>query len=462
METKSKFVWPDRSKLSQGGVGIVKKLRAAGHEAYFAGGAVRDALLKRPIMEIDIATSATPAEVKKLFNKTIPTGEKHGTVTVRLQSVNYEVTTFRSEGPYLDLRRPSKVKFIESAEEDARRRDFTINALFYDPESRQILDYAGGIGDIKAKKIEMVGDPEERIAEDSLRMLRAVRFAATLRFELTHPTIKAIKKHAKKIAKISAERVKQEFDKIMSSDRAGVGIGILDVVGLLPHILPEVEAMKGVRQPRNQHAEGDVYTHSFLALEAVDKSYDLPTRYAVFFHDLGKPATSKIRNNKITFYDHTSVGAEMVKRLCKRLKFSGAEIEKIAWLVRYHLVPNDFVNMKLGTRRKWGLTPHFMDLLRVFRADVAASLRPSGKADPNPRGYREGLEILKEIKMKPELGKPILSGTEVMKFLRIKEGPLVGKVLRALEEKKLSGKIKTKDEAKKFLRNLLDKKLSTL
>lgn len=427
-------------------------MRKAGHEAFLAGGAVRDALLKRPLTEIDIATSAKPSEVEKLFPKTIPTGKKHGTITVREDGVSYEVTTFRVEGPYERYRRPVKVKFVRSAAEDAKRRDFTINALFYDVEKGEVIDYIQGIAGLSHKRIILVGDPEARIREDALRMLRAIRFSALLRFELPKETRLAIKGNARLIKKISAERVKQELDRIMLSGRASVAFGLMDVVGLLEFVLPEVKHLQGVEQPRNQHSEGDVYAHSLLALEKINDEFDLPTRYAALFHDLGKPETKKLREGKITFYDHQKVGAEIARKLCRRLRFGNADTEKIAWLVKNHMVPSDFANMKLSTRRKWGLSEHFSDLLRVYLADVSSSLRPSGRAETNPVGYREGLKILQEIKSQPQLRVPLLSGNEIMKVMRIKEGPLVGKVLRFIEEKKLAGSLKTKSAALKFLR----------
>jgi len=210
--------------------------------------------------------------------------------------------------------------------------------------------------------------------------------------------------------------------------------------------------MKGVSQPRNEHSEGDVYAHSLLALEQCGADYDLPTRYAVLLHDVGKPATRVVRGKKITFYNHTTLGAQIAAKLCRRLKFSSRETDKITWLVKTHLVPNDFVNMRTSTRRRWGLQPHFVDLLRVYRADVAASLRPTGRADRNPRGLSEGQKILKEIVAKPELGKPLLSGTEVMKILKISPGPIVGKILRAIDEEKLAGRLTNKIDAKEFIK----------
>lgn len=484
--TSFRFSWPDKSKLSKNAFLIVKTLRSAGFKALVAGGAVRDALLKKSLKEIDIATSAKPHEVAELFAKTIPTGEKHGTIIVyphfisslsRGRKRGYEVTTFRAEEKYFDFRRPSKVKFIKSAEEDAKRRDFTINALFYDPETSEVIDYVNGIADLSHRKINLVGNEEARIREDALRMLRAVRFATMLEFDLAPLTRQAIKKNSKLIKKISAERIKQELDKIMMSNRSSVGMGLLDIVGLLTYILPEVKQLQGVAQPKNQHSEGDVYTHSLLCLEKMDgtfdplqyrspqggrrralgeavlKGVDLPTRYALLFHDLGKAKTKKIREGKITFYDHQNIGAEMAQKICKRLRFSSADTQKVTWLAQNHLVPNDFVKMRLSTRRKWGLSPYFPDLLKLFRADAQASLPANPKKKPNLKAYILGQKILQEIQSKPVLKRPLLSGREVMKILRIKEGPGVGKVLKILEEKKLSGRLKTKKDALIFLRS---------
>ena len=449
---KLKFIWPDKSTITKGAFRAVKILRAKGFATYVAGGAVRDALLARPIIEIDIATEALPAQVKKLFKKSIPTGEKHGTITVRSGNSHYEITTFRKESIYENVRRPKNVKFISDPETDAKRRDVTINAMFFDPETREIVDYADGIEDLRRRRIRLVGDPDDRITEDALRMLRAVRLSTILNFEIEKETRRAIARHAKLIRKISAERVKQELDKMIMAERASAGIGLLDTVGLLQQILPELKSCQNVTQPKNLHREGDVYTHSILALEQVNEEFDLPTRYAVLFHDLGKVKTRELRKNKITFYNHQNVGAELVLRICRRLKFSRADEDKISWLVRSHLVPNDFRAMRLGTRRKWGLSPHFADLLRVYWADASATLNPAGRGDSNPVGYRVGQKILTEIKNTPQLAKPILSGTDVMRVMKIKPGPLVGKILKTIEEKKLENKLKTKKDALGYLK----------
>ena len=446
------FSWPEKTELSRTAFRIVRILRRAGFAAYLAGGAVRDALLKRPVQEIDIATAATPSQVEKLFAHTIPTGKKHGTITVRLRERSYEVTTFRVEGAYRRARWPRKVRFVRSVAEDAGRRDFTINALYYDPDDKMVLDYVQGIADLSHRRIALVADPVKRIKEDALRMIRAVRFAAILDFGLSRETRKAIQRHAKLIAKISAERLKQELDRILLSSRASVGLGLLDVVGLLPYVLPEVKALQGVEQPQNQHSEGDVYAHSLLALERFDENYDLPTLYAVLFHDIGKAKTRKIREGNITFYDHQNVGARLAEKICRRIKFSNLDTTKVAWLVKNHMVPFDFKRMKLATRRKWGLNPHFRDLLLLYLADVSASLPPSGRPNLNPEGYRQGLKILKELKEVPMLRKPLVSGREVMRILKIKEGPLVGQILKIIEEQKLAGKLVTKQGALTYLR----------
>lgn len=447
-----KFSWPDRTSLSRNAFRIVRVLNEKGFTAYIAGGAVRDALLKRPIREIDIATSALPASVEKIFKKTIPTGKKHGTITVREEGVNYEVTTFRVEGAYRNYRYPIQVKFVGSAEKDAKRRDFTVNALFYDSKRKEVLDYVEGISGLSHRRIIFIGDPKKRIREDALRMLRAVRLAAVLEFELARETRKAIQENANLIQKISAERIKQELDRILLSPRPSVGLGLLDVVDLLAYVLPEIKNLQGVVQPKNQHSEGDVYAHSLLAIEKFDQTAELAVRYAILFHDLGKPQTRQIRGGKITFYGHQNIGVDLARKLCQRLKFSAHETEKICWLVKHHMVPHDFVKMKLATRRKWGLHPYFRDLLQVYRADVQASLPPSGKPNLNPTGYREGLRIMEEIKKQPALRKPLLSGTDVMKALHLKPGPLVGRVLAVIEQKKLTNELKSRPAALAFLR----------
>ncbi len=413
-KTVFKLTWPDVSIVSKSAFGIVSKLRKAGFEAYLTGGAVRDALLKRPFKEIDIATSAKPAQVEKLFPKTIPTGKKHGTITVRLKNINFEVTTFRLEGKYENYRRPLKVKFIQDAEQDAKRRDFTINALFYDTREKVVIDYVNGIADLSHKKIRFIGDPNDRIREDALRMLRAVRFANTLNFGISRDSQKAIHKNTNLIKQISAERVKQEFDRILMSQRPAVGFGLLDIVGLLSVVLPEIKALQGVKQPRNQHAEGDVFAHTLLALENFDESYDISTRYAVLFHDIGKVLTREIKKGRTTFHTHQNVGADLARKICSRWKFSSRDTEKITWLVKNHMVPNDFSGMRIGRRRTWGLNPFFKDLLRVYLADARASLHPDGSVDKNPFGYREGLKILKDLQENKELQKPLLNVKDVM------------------------------------------------
>lgn len=460
--TKFKIKWPRYDTLSKGAFFIVRKLRRAGHESYIAGGAVRDVILKRAFSEIDIVTSARPHEVKKLFAKTIPTGEKHGTITVRINRTNYEVTTFRTEGKYEKYRRPLKVKFIKSAREDAIRRDFTVNALFFDPAINEVIDYVQGIADLAHKKIRLVGGAEKRIKEDALRLLRAVRFAATLGFDIEKETRKVIQKNARLIIKISAERIKLELDKILMSPRASIGFGLLDVMALTKYILPELKDTQGVTQPRNEHSEGDVYAHTLLALEKFENSFDLPVRYAVLFHDLGKTPTRQVSAGRITFYEHQNVGSQIAEKICKRLKFSTHDTQKIVWLVKNHLVPMDFHLMKLSTRRRWGLSPHFIELLQIFWADAKASIPASGKKEVYPKAYREGQKILEEIKKHPVLKKPLVSGNDIMKIFRIPSGPLVGKILKLIDEKKLASKLKTKSAAITFLKKnkkILRKKL---
>ena len=378
--------WKPKTSQEKLALKLTKILKEKGHKhTYIVGGYVRDYFLKKKDTgAIDIATQASPQQVTRIFrNKkysVIPTGIKHGTVTVHQGACDIEITTFRTEGKYADFRRPKNVKFIDDPLMDARRRDFTINAMYLDPVTGELLDFFDGQADLKKKVLRFVGTAEKRIKEDALRLMRAVRFTSALELRIGARDLATIRKNARLIKEISPERVKQELDKMLVSSRPSVGFGTLDVVGLTEQILPELRALQGVTQPRNMHTEGDAYAHSLLALEKMKGSYDLPTRYAVLLHDIGKAKTRLLRDGRITFYNHQNFGEELTKKICDRLKFSRQESDKITWLVRNHMVPFDVTGMKLSTKRKWALHPHFPDLLKVYLADNAASLRPSPSA----------------------------------------------------------------------------------
>jgi poly(A) polymerase len=347
---------------------IVEKLQDNGFEAYFAGGCVRDMLLSRESNDYDIATSAKPGEVKKLFERTVSIGEKFGTIIVIESGLNFEVTTFRVESNYSDNRRPDSVSFT-SAKEDAARRDFTINAMFFDPVKNSLIDYVGGEEDIKKNILRFVGVAQDRIEEDHLRLLRAVRFRVTLGFQYSDDTFAAIRKNSALINSVAKERVRDELNLIFSSANRHSGLVELSESGVCQQILPELELLKGVPQPREYHGEGDVFTHTYLALKALDKNAPGYLCWATLLHDISKPQTIIREGSKIIFHDHAQKSSEMTKDILKKLKFPNFEIETICWLVDNHMRIGDISKMRPYKRMGFLLDHRFESLIELARAD---------------------------------------------------------------------------------------------
>jgi poly(A) polymerase len=329
---------------------IVKELRAAGHEAYFAGGCVRDLLLGRVPKDYDVATSATPNVVLEMFPRTFAVGAHFGVVLVATcggagvedgGAQLTEVATFRSDGVYSDGRHPDGVRYTLSAEEDVRRRDFTINGLLLDalraadhlatPESLRaaVIDHVGGLADLDAGVVRAIGRPEQRFEEDHLRMLRGVRFAARLGFELEAGTLRAIRSLAARTAVVSRERVRDELTKMLTEGHARRAFELLDESGLLKEVLPEVARMKGVEQPPQFHPEGDVWTHTLLLLDQLQPDCPLTLAWGALLHDVGKPATFKRAPDRIRFDGHVEVGVAIAAELCRRMRFSNEETGQI-------------------------------------------------------------------------------------------------------------------------------------
>ena len=428
-------------------IAIVKTLQDAGHKAYFAGGSVRDMLLKKEAKDYDIATSALPDEIEKLFAETYAVGKNFGVIHVVENSHQFEIATFRSDSGTSDGRRPDAVMFTH-AEEDAKRRDFTINGLFYDPVADEIHDFVGGRDDLTNKLIRFIGDPHERILEDHLRIIRAVRFKNTLGFGYHPDTYAALKKHAQLADKVSWERVRDELNKIILSRSAPVAFEDMQDTGILPYVLPELEACKGVAQPMQFHQEGDVWTHLMDALSALPEDASLLAHWAVIFHDIGKPETFKIAE-RIRFDEHSERSAEIAERIMRRLHFSRQDIEHVSWAVRHHFMMEQLLDMPLGRQRHWFLDPRFPTLLLLFYAD-AAGTTPADLSLYNKVkvAYEECLRHF------PERPKPLLTGEDVMQTLGLKAGPEVGKILDGLMEKQLSHEIKSREEALKWLLTL--------
>jgi len=347
---------------------VVNKLQTAGFEAYLAGGCVRDMLLGKDPKDYDITTSAKPEQIEKLFNKTVDIGKEFGTIIVIEQGQSIDVTTFRAEGPYSDNRRPDFIKFT-TAEEDASRRDFTINALFFDPFKNKLIDFVGGEDDVKRRTIRFVGNPNERIHEDHLRILRAIRFKTSLGFSYVDDTRLAIKSKIGLVANVAVERLRDELNSIFSSSNRHIGFVELSEFGAFDILLPEIEAQKGVPQPIEYHHEGDVFTHIYLCLKSLPSDAPLYLVWATLLHDIAKPQTLTRKNGRILFHDHAQISAEIARAILKRLKFPNFEIEIIAWLIHNHMKIGDIEKMRPFKRMGFLLDQRFPSLLELARAD---------------------------------------------------------------------------------------------
>ncbi|MFA5795151.1 MAG: CCA tRNA nucleotidyltransferase [Candidatus Brocadiia bacterium] len=433
---------------------VVKTLQSKGYQAYFAGGCVRDRLMKRIPQDYDVATNARPNEVIKLFPKTLSIGKAFGVIIVlvpiqrkpgkSVESVAIEVTTFRAEGPYSDGRRPDSVKFTQR-DDDVARRDFTINGLLYDPIKKELVDLVKGKNDIRAKVIKTIGDPAKRFNEDRLRMLRAIRFACQLGFKIDPKTKSAIKRLARRIKGISAERIREELKKILISPRSAEGIEMLRETGLLKEILPEIVKMRGVKQPVQFHPEGDVYVHTLKVLKHLRKpSFDLAL--TALLHDIGKPGTFMI-TDRIRFHEHERVGAEMAERICKRLKLSNAQIETITWIISKHLVFKDIDKMRVSTLKKLFVHPAYPELNELHRADRLA-------CDMDLKPYHKAVRLYKKYSKKELKPTPLLNGYDLIK-LKLKPGPIFSELLHKLEEAQLENSVKTKSEAIALIKKIL-------
>jgi len=423
---------------------IVRTLKKAGHKAYWVGGCVRDKLMRQDPSDYDIATSAPPDAVQKLFKKTVAIGAQFGVILVVARpDLHFEVATFRSEGAYKDGRHPSWVRFTDPRK-DAERRDFTINGLFLDPEGDKIIDFVGGEGDIRKGLIRAIGDPDARFEEDKLRVLRAVRFASTLNFEIEPRTWKAVRLYATQITQVSHERIREELIKIFTRPNPERGLDLLNESGLLKITLPEIVAMQGVQQPPQFHPEGDVYVHTRLLLKQLKKP-SVTLALGALFHDVGKPSTFSV-SDRIRFNNHDKVGGRMTREIMKRLKFSNRVTDDVVACVENHMRFKDVQKMREAKVKRFIQRTTIMDELEMHRIDCLAS---HGDIS-NWHFLNQKLEQYSQEEIKP---KPIINGHDIMK-LGIPEGPQVGKILEAAMDQHLEGKFKSKQEALAWVRKM--------
>jgi tRNA nucleotidyltransferase/poly(A) polymerase len=426
---------------------LVRRLRESGFIAYFAGGCVRDALLRKQPKDIDIATDAEPDEVQKMFARTVAVGAKFGVVRVLEEGFEFEVATFRSDGVYLDGRRPVSVTF-SSPEEDAKRRDFTINGMFYDPLADQVVDFVGGKSDLEHRLVRAIGNPDERFSEDHLRLLRAVRFAAALDFEIEPATWTAVTEKAHQIRTVSQERIRDELLKIMADSHRVRGLDLLDQSGLLENILPEVSRMHGCEQPPQFHPEGDVYVHTRLMLSLLPADASPLLALSVLLHDIGKPVTYSFDevDQRIRFNGHDQVGADMAIEIMTRLRFSNEEIDKVVEAIRNHMVFKDTPNMRPAKLRRFMGRQNFPLELELHRVDCLGS-----------HGDLQTYDLLvnkqREFESEPIIPPPLLTGRDLI-ALGLKPGPRFGEILEAVQTAQLDGEIKDRAGALKLLQTL--------
>jgi poly(A) polymerase len=433
-----------KSAMEQNAHDIVRKLRAARHVAYYAGGCVRDLLSGKPPKDIDIATDARPDVVQKLFPRTYAVGAHFGVIVVLENGFQFEVATFRSDGAYIDGRRPVEVHFA-TAEEDAARRDFTINGMFFDPENGEVIDFVGGRGDLDRRLLRAIGDPAQRFAEDRLRMLRAIRFATVLGFEIDPATWEAVVACSASITQISAERIREELVKIFLSPNRARGWDLLDASGLMAAILPEIEAMKGCEQPPQFHPEGDVFKHTRIMVGMLPAEASLALVFSVLFHDVAKPVTAMVDDEgRIRFNGHDRIGAEMTETIMERLRFSRAEIDATVEAVRQHMVFKDVPNMRVAKLKRFMARPTFEDELELHRVDCASS---HAMLD----NYEFLLRKKEEFASEPIIPPPLVRGEDLI-ALGLKPGPKFGEILEAVETRQLEGALKNREEALEWVR----------
>ncbi len=420
---------------------VAGKLRDAGYVAYFAGGCVRDALLGKEAKDYDIATSATPKQVSKVFPAADAIGEHFGVMLVKQEGFHFEVATFRTDGSYQDGRRPDSVEF-SSPEEDAQRRDFTVNGLFQDPESGELIDFVNGQSDLKAGILRAIGDPEERFQEDALRLMRAVRFATNLGFEIESKTWEAISDNAELLEKISIERIRDEFSKIIVSPNRRRGLELLVASGLINYFLPEVMFLIGCEQPAQWHPEGDVYVHTCIMLEMLgEEEVPLSLALSVLLHDIGKPATYTYdtADDRIRFNGHDGVGAEMSEEILRRMKYSNDVIEDVRVMVANHMNFMNVMKMKVSKLKRFMSRDTFTYEMELHRVDCASS-----------NGFTENYDFLiekrEEFANEPLIPEPLVTGRDLIE-MGYTPGPEFKEILLSVQTEQLEGRLSDSEEA---------------
>jgi poly(A) polymerase len=425
---------------------ICSTLRSNGYQALLCGGCVRDLLLKREPVDYDVSTDATPEQVIALFPDTLQVGAKFGVILVEQGNVQVEVATFRSDAGYSDGRHPDGVIYSKSPQEDVQRRDFTINGLLMEPETGDVLDFVGGQADLGAGLIRAIGDPDRRFAEDKLRLMRAVRFAARFAFRIEDATFAAVRSHAPEITVVSAERLREELTKLLTEGAAQRGFELLHSSGLLKYVLPEVAAMEGVEQPPQYHPEGDVLTHTMMMIEGLTAGSSSTLAWGVLLHDVGKPPTFRPiseTGDRIRFDNHTDVGVRMAEEICRRLRFSSDDTAQIMTLVANHMKFKDVTKMRTATLKRFVRLPRFDEHLALHRLDCVSSHR---RLD----AYDFVRKVLAETPPEQITPPRLLTGDDLMD-MGYSPGPVFSQILHALEDAQLESQVSTREDARTWV-----------
>jgi putative nucleotidyltransferase with HDIG domain len=434
-----------RSTARRAADAVAARLREHGFQAYFVGGCVRDTVRGVEPKDWDVSTDATPAEVLHLFPHSLMIGAQFGVVGVLTEKICIEVATFRNDGLYSDGRRPNLVSYTHDPREDVQRRDFTINGLLMDTATGKILDFVEGQQDMARRVVRAIGAPERRFSEDRLRMLRAVRFAAMLEFEIDPATLAAIRVHADAIHDVSAERVRDELLRILTSGQARRGFELLDATGLLGHLLPEIVAMQGVAQPPEFHPEGDVWTHTLMMLAMLPQDCSETLACGVLLHDVGKPPTFRIAPDRIRFDNHVSVGARIAEQICQRLRLSHEQSAQIVALVENHLRFKDAPLMRTSTLKRFLRLERFDEHLELHRLDCLSSHR-------NLDNYEFIKSKLAELPAEVIRPERLVTGDDLI-AMGMPPGPRFSEILREVEDAQLEGQLASREQALEWIRS---------
>ncbi|OGJ56844.1 hypothetical protein A2635_02980 [Candidatus Peribacteria bacterium RIFCSPHIGHO2_01_FULL_51_9] len=431
------------------GYKVVETLLDAGYEAWWVGGCVRDMFLGHIPKDIDITTNALPQKIGELFPKYDDSAAQFGSVIVGSKGHSFEVTTFREDDSISDGRHPESVHLGKSKEQDAARRDITINALYWNPISRELFDPFDGEKDLHERLIRVIGKPQERIEHDALRLLRIVRFRALIDGQYHPDTFAALHKEAKLIEVLSGTRRFEELEKILLGPHPEIAFEDLWETDIIEYLLPELHRCKGVAQNRDPHGEGDVWNHILRILRSFTEDHGADTRWAALLHDIGKPETFSIQDDRIHFNEHAPTGAKIAQKILDRLQCPSRRRDKICWIIQHHMMMSTFFEIDDERKTHWYYHPWFLELFQLFWLDIAGT-------DPSDFTFYERIidDYNHFLDAHPRPEKPLIDGDEVMELLGLPPGAEVGRILKSLHEAQVRGEVKEKKEAKEFVKKI--------